>query len=220
MTTENEDLLKVYFPDLTLEMKSKLLKLQELYLHWNNQINVISRKDIDELMIRHVLHSLALQKFIALRTGTEIMDLGCGGGFPGIPLAIVFPETQFLLVDSIEKKIKVVAEIAQALNLKNVTTKHARAEEIKHQFDFVVSRAVAPLEQLLFWTYKKYKKLNSNEKINGLICLKGGDLHQEISDAHNYLKASRITPNIQLTNISNYYTEDFFETKKIVYVGM
>ena len=218
--SESSTIFNSYFPNLNNFEIQQLLKLKELYVHWNAQINVISRKDMDEFLLRHILHSLAINKFINFRNGTQIMDLGCGGGFPGIPLAIIFPEVEFLMVDSIGKKIKVVNEVSQALQLKNVTAVQARAEDIKQQFDFVVSRAVAPLEQLLFWTYKKYKKLNSNEKTNGLICLKGGDLHQEISDAHNYLKASKITQNITLKNISEWYSEDFFETKKLVYCAL
>jgi 16S rRNA (guanine527-N7)-methyltransferase len=217
---QNIALINGYFPELDKNKVLHLLQLQDLYAHWNSQINVVSRKDMDEFMLRHVIHSLAITQFIQFRNGTQIMDLGCGGGFPGIPLAIIFPEVEFLLVDSIGKKIKVVSEIAQALQLKNVTALQARAEDIKQQFDFVVSRAVAPLEQLLYWTYKKYKKLNSNAKTNGLICLKGGDLHQEISDAHNYLKASKIPQNITFKNISEWYTQEFFETKKLVYCAM
>jgi len=213
-------LITYNFTSIDSAKLEQLAQLEQLYTFWNSQINIVSRKDIEELMLRHVLHSLAITKYIAFNPDAQIMDLGCGGGFPGIPLAIMFPETEFLLVDSIGKKIKVVTEIAKALDLKNVTAWHGRAEDVKQQFDFVVSRAVAPLEKLLYWTYRKYKKTSSHTSRNGLICLKGGDLHQEISDAHNYLKASKINPKIKLIEISEWYKNDFFETKKLIYCEM
>lgn len=211
-------LLSNYFPKLDESKIEKLCQLKQLYTYWNNQINVVSRKDIDEFNLHHVLHSLAILNIISFSPKSCIMDLGCGGGFPGIPLSIVFPETEFLLVDSIGKKIKVVNEIAHELQLSNVQTKHGRAEEVNARFDFVVSRAVAPLESLLRWTKNKYKTSNNNSLPNGLICLKGGDLHEELANGHNYLKQQKMQPDIRLHAISDWFNEPFFETKKIVYV--
>lgn len=213
-------LLTSYFPALDQSKIDKLVQLKQLYTFWNNQINVVSRKDIEEFNLHHVLHSLSLLHVISFSPNARVMDLGCGGGFPGVPLAIAFPETQFLLVDSIGKKIKVVNEIAQELKLTNIRTLHGRAEEVKEKFDFVVSRAVAPLESLLKWTNHKYESTSRHEIANGLICLKGGDLHQEIADAHNYLRQQKMQPDIRLHAISDWFNEPFFETKKIVYVKM
>ena len=212
--------LESYFKELTPRQKEQFVSFEKLFLEVNQRINLISRKDHNNFFIHHLLHSLSIANFFKFKSGTDVLDLGTGGGLPGIPLAIMFPEVNFLLCDSIRKKLTAVDEMVEYLQLKNVSTAWQRAETIERRFDFVVSRAVAPLEQLLFWTYKKYKKLNSNEKTNGLICLKGGDLHQEISDAHNYLKASKIPQNITLKDISEWYKEEFFETKKLVYCAL
>ena len=197
-------------PDLHESQLSQLLATKELYEIWNQQINVISRKDMDEFYIHHVLHSLSLVTLLKFQPGSIILDLGTGGGFPGIPLAIVFPDVHFHLVDSIGKKIKVVNEVATALELKNVTTQHSRVEDVKGQFDFVVSRAVAPLSDLLGWTKGKYSGTQKNALPNGLICLKGGDLRDEIKAvASSYI--------VEQYAISDTFQLDFFETKKIVY---
>jgi 16S rRNA (guanine527-N7)-methyltransferase len=201
------DILLKYFPELTEQQQKSFSKLYELYKDWNDKINVISRKDIDNLMERHVLHSLAIAKFVTFRNGSKIMDLGTGGGFPGVPLAILFPECRFHLVDSIGKKLKIIDAVKEELDLKNIFTFHKRAEEMDYQYDFVVSRAVAPLPDLLKWTDRKYLYKQLNEKGNGLICLKGGDLTNEIEGISNV----RITP------LSTYFTEDFFKDKSLVY---
>ena len=174
------EIIQKYFPELTDTQKEQFMALYDLYTDWNSKINVISRKDITNLYEHHVLHSLGIAKVINFRPGTEIMDLGTGGGFPGIPLAIMFPDTHFHLVDSIGKKVKVATEIASAIGLKNVTTRHCRAEEEKQLFDFVVSRAVMPLTDLLKIIRKNIKKEQNNALPNGLICLKGGELQNEV----------------------------------------
>lgn len=198
-----------YFPDLTETQKQQFAALYDLYTDWNSKINVISRKDITNLYEHHVLHSLGIAKIIHFRPETEIMDLGTGGGFPGIPLAILFPDTHFHLVDSIGKKVKVATEIAQAVGLKNVTTRHCRAEEEKQQFDFVVSRAVMPLTDLLKIIRKNIRKEQHNALPNGLICLKGGELDREVMPVkHQTL----------IYDLKDYFEEEFFETKKVVYV--
>lgn len=203
------DIILKYFPDLTETQKEQFAALYDLYTDWNSKINVISRKDITNLYEHHVLHSLGIAKIIRFRPGTEIMDLGTGGGFPGIPLAILFPDTHFHLVDSIGKKVKVATEIAQAIGLKNVTTRHCRAEEEKEQFDFVVSRAVMPLTDLLKICRKNIKKKQQNALPNGLICLKGGELEREVLPVKH---------NTTITELKDFFTEEFFETKKVVYV--
>lgn len=203
------DIILKYFPDLTETQKEQFAALYDLYTDWNSKINVISRKDITNLYEHHVLHSLGIAKIIRFRPGTEIMDLGTGGGFPGIPLAILFPDTHFHLVDSIGKKVKVATEIAQAIGLKNVTTRHCRAEEVKGQFDFVVSRAVMPLTDLLKICRKNIKKEQQNALPNGLICLKGGELEREVLPVKH---------NTTITELKDFFTEEFFETKKVVYV--
>lgn len=203
------DIILKYFPDLTETQKEQFAALYDLYTDWNSKINVISRKDITNLYEHHVLHSLGIAKIIRFRPGTEIMDLGTGGGFPGIPLAILFPDTHFHLVDSIGKKVKVATEIAQAIGLKNVTTRHCRAEEEKEQFDFVVSRAVMPLTDLLKICRKNIKKEQQNALPNGLICLKGGELEREVLPVKH---------NTTITELKDFFTEEFFETKKVVYV--
>ncbi|MEN9395214.1 MAG: Ribosomal small subunit methyltransferase [Bacteroidota bacterium] len=197
-------------PNLDESQLNQLIATKALYEIWNQQINVISRKDMDSFYMHHVLHSLSLVTLLKFQPGSRILDLGTGGGFPGIPLAIVFPEVHFHLVDSIGKKIKVVNEVSTALGLKNVTTQHARVEEVKGQFDFVVSRAVAPLAELLSWTKGKYSGAQKNALPNGLICLKGGDLREEI-------KAVSSSHIVEQYSISDTFQLEFFETKKIIY---
>ena len=197
-----------YFPDLSLNQKSNFEKLFELYTFWNNQINVISRKDIDLVYERHVLHSLGIAKVISFRPETKVLDVGTGGGFPGIPLAILFPETDFFLVDSIGKKIKVVNEISNALNLKNVRAKHCRAEDINEKFHFVVSRAVTEFPVFYSWIKNKFLIQNLNDLKNGILYLKGGDLKEEFGIYYDHA---------QFYELKNYFKEEFFETKKVVY---
>lgn len=180
-----------------------------MYQDWNSKINVVSRKDIDQLYERHVLHSLSIAKFISFSPGSEILDVGTGGGFPGIPLAIMFPECIFNLVDSIGKKITVVKEVAKALELNNLTAEHQRMEKVSRKFDFIVSRAVAQTKQLFIWSHQKVSKDQNNELDNGMILLKGGDLSQEMKEfGRRYMEK----------NLSDYFTEEFFETKKIIYI--
>jgi 16S rRNA (guanine527-N7)-methyltransferase len=198
-----------YFPDLLSAQLEQFRQLGPLYSEWNEKINVISRKDIDELYERHVLHSLAIAKFTTFKPGTQLLDVGTGGGFPGIPLAIMFPEVHFHLVDSIGKKIKVVEEIARTIGLTNVTAEHNRMEKIKGPFDFIVSRAVAPTKQLYNWTHQSISKVSRNSLDNGWILLKGGDLKQELKEAK--------LP-YQMTAISDYFSEAFFETKQVIYI--
>ena len=196
------EIILKYFPDLTEEQRKQFAALYDLYIDWNSKINVISRKDIENLYEHHVLHSLGIAKTIQFRSGTSIMDLGTGGGFPGIPLAILFPEVTFHLVDSIGKKVRVATEVANAIGLKNVTFRHARAEEEKRTFDFVVSRAVMPLADLI-------KIIKKNALPNGLICLKGGELeHETMPFKHKTV----------IHNLSDSFEEEFFQTKKVVYV--
>lgn len=203
------ELVTRYFPALTNEQCRQFTALYELYADWNSKINVISRKDIGNLYLHHVLHSLAIAKFINFRPGTRIMDLGTGGGFPGIPLAIMFPEVGFHLVDSIGKKVRVAEAIAQATGLTNVTTSHARAQEVKEKYDFVVSRAVMPLEELVKIVTKNILREQHNALPNGLIALKGGELENEARPFKN---------RVIMHNLSQDFDEDFFETKKIVHV--
>jgi 16S rRNA (guanine527-N7)-methyltransferase len=206
--TDTNELLKKYFTfsgnQFDLFEKHKAL-IQE----WNAQINVISRKDMEAFTERHVLHSLGIFKFMPFQAGSKILDLGTGGGFPGIPLAIAMPEVEFLLVDSIGKKIKVVNEVASSLGLKNVRAVHTRVENVKEKFDFIVSRAVAPTQELLQWTQNKYSTTDKNGIPNGLICLKGGDLKEELKAVKQYK---------EVHELSSLFQEEFFETKKIVYV--
>lgn len=204
------ELILKYFPDLTEEQKRQFAALYDLYTDWNSKINVISRKDIENLYEHHVLHSLGIAKVIRFKPGTKVMDLGTGGGFPGIPLAILFPEVQFHLVDSIGKKVRVATEIAGSIGLKNVTTRHARAEEEKQMFDFVVSRAVMPLTDLLKIIRKNISPKQQNALPNGLICLKGGELEKETMPVKN---------KTTMWNLKEFFGEEFFETKKVVYVA-
>ena len=205
------DIVKKYFPNLSEKQLEQFELLFPLYTEWNEKINVISRKDIDHVMLHHVLHSLAIAKIIDFRPGTEILDVGTGGGFPGIPLAILFPECQFLLVDSIGKKIKVVEEVAKALGLLNVQAKHARAEDIDQDFEFVVSRAVTRITPFYYWVRKKISPNHFHAIRNGILYLKGGDLTEELEEFGKKHK---------LFDISTYFEEDFFETKKVLYVPM
>lgn len=205
------ELIEKYFPEISETQSEQYKMLDALYHDWNAKINVISRKDIDNLYEHHVLHSLAIAQFIKFKEGTEIMDLGTGGGFPGIPLAIMFPNCHFHLVDSIGKKIKVCTEIAKDLGLSNVTFRHCRAEEEKGKFDYVVSRAVMPLADLIKIVRKNISPKQNNALPNGLICLKGGELEHETMP----VKHSTV-----LTSISDFFEEPFFETKKVVYVQL
>jgi len=197
-----------YFPDLTEKQIQQFTDLQELYEHWNAQINVISRKNMDSLYTNHILHSLAIAKVIQFEKGTKILDIGTGGGFPGIPLAILFPEVEFLLVDSIGKKIKVVNEVSTEIGLKNVRTTHERAENIKETFDFVVSRAVTNMTDFKKWVKGKFNKKHNNSLKNGVLYLKGGDLSEELRGISHTSH-----------EISDTFKEEFFETKKVIYIS-
>lgn len=202
------ELIEKYFPELTDVQRNQFAKLQELYEDWNLKINVVSRKDIDELYLRHVLHSLGIAKVQAFLPEAHILDVGTGGGFPGIPLAILFPETQFHLVDSIGKKIKVVNEVVEGLGLTNVKTTNARVEELDGQFDFIVSRAVAVMPTFVHWVKGKTAKKSRHELKNGILYLKGGDLSEELSEY----------PSAAVYNLQDYFEEDFYQTKKVVYL--
>lgn len=202
------ELIEKYFPHLSQLQKEQFYRLQDLYKDWNLKINVVSRKDIDELYLRHVLHSLGIAKVQDLNEGANILDVGTGGGFPGIPLAIMFPETNFHLVDSIGKKIKVVEEVVAGLGLKNVKTTNSRVEEIPGEYDFIVSRAVAAMPTFVHWVKGKITKASNHDLKNGILYLKGGDLTEEL---HPYRNA-------QIFPLSNYFQEEFFDTKKVVYL--
>lgn len=203
------EIILKYFPDLTDKQKEQFAALFDLYSDWNSKINVISRKDIDNLYTHHVLHSLAIGKLIQFVNGTHILDVGTGGGFPGIPLAILFPECEFTLIDSIGKKIKVATEVASSIGLKNIQLKHSRAEEIKDKFDFVVSRAVMPLPDLVKIVRKNISKDSKNSLPNGIICLKGGNLEGELKPFKKTAEAD---------DLSMFFSEEYFKEKKIVYV--
>lgn len=205
------ELINKYFPHITEEQRQRFTALDALYRDWNSKINVISRKDIDNLYEHHILHSLGIAQIINFKPGTRVMDLGTGGGFPGIPLAIMFPEVHFHLVDSIGKKIRVCDEVRTALGLTNVTTEWTRAENLKDKYDFVVSRAVMPLADLVKLVRKNIATKTQNAMPNGLICLKGGELANEVLP----MKAHTL-----ITSLSDYFEEEFFETKKVVYVSL
>lgn len=205
------ELINKYFPNITEEQRQRFAALDALYRDWNSKINVISRKDIDNLYEHHILHSLGIAQVIKFKPGTRVMDLGTGGGFPGIPLAIMFPDVHFHLVDSIGKKIRVCDEVRTALGLTNVTTEWTRGENLKDKYDFVVSRAVMPLTDLVKLVRKNISPKAQNAMPNGLICLKGGELEHEVLP----MKAHTL-----ITSLSDYFEEEFFETKKVVYVSL
>lgn len=202
------ELILKYFPDLTPLQIEQFTKLEALYQDWNLKINVVSRKDIDELYLRHVLHSLAIAKVMDFKSGSSMMDVGTGGGFPGIPLAILYPECEFHLVDSINKKLNVVREVVTGLELQNVKVTHSRVEEIKETYDFIISRAVAAMPTFVHWIKGKVAKTQQNDLKNGILYLKGGDLTEELKDYQT----------TTIYNISDFYEEDFFETKKVVHL--
>jgi 16S rRNA (guanine527-N7)-methyltransferase len=204
-----EEILK-YFPDINDEQRAQFEKLGELYQDWNAKINVISRKDIESLYVKHVLHSLAIAKVQPFEPGTTILDVGTGGGFPGIPLAILFPETRFYLIDVILKKITVVKAVADGLGLKNVKAEQLRAENVKGDFDFIVSRAVTNMPDFVSWVRDKIKKQQKHELKNGILYLKGGDLSEELKDF----------PNAKEYNIAGFFDDPFFETKKVVHLPL
>lgn len=202
------ELVLKYFPDITSEQKDQFAELETLYKDWNEKINVISRKDTDSLYEKHILHSLGIAKIMEFADNTKILDIGTGGGFPGIPLAILFPNVQFTLVDSIGKKITVVNGVAESLGLKNVTAHHMRAEQLKEKFHFVVSRAVTQMPVFLTWLRGKFEKEQFNPKHNGVIYLKGGDLGEELAGIK-----------CEIFQLKNYFEEEFFDTKKVVYLS-
>lgn len=209
MLIPSADIIYHYFPKLSGKQREQYRQLGELYPHWNAQINVISRKDIDKLYLHHVLHSLGIAKFTNFVANTRILDVGTGGGFPGIPLAILFPEVHFHLVDSIGKKIKVVREVASAIGLENVEADHIRAEQLDEQYDFVVSRAVTRLIDFYPWVANRFLRKAKNSIPNGILYLKGGDLREELKEAKL---------NAEVYALSDYFNEDFFDTKHIVYI--
>jgi len=204
-----QEILK-HFPNLTEVQIDQFTRLEELYKEWNAKINVISRKDIDELYTRHVLHSLGIAKVMDFRPGASVMDVGTGGGFPGIPLAILYPETKFYLIDIIAKKIKVVQEVANGLGLKNVKAEQKRAETVNKEFDFIVSRAVTNMPDFVKWVRGKVKKDQNHDLPNGILYLKGGDLTEELS----------VFQKVTTYNLSDFFEDEFFETKKVVHLAM
>lgn len=202
------ELINKYFPNLSEEQKIQFAKLDALYKDWNEKINVISRKDTESLYEKHILHSLGIAKVMPFEDGTKVLDIGTGGGFPGIPLAILFPNVQFTLIDSIGKKISVVQSVAESLELKNVTAIHGRAEKAKDKFHFVVSRAVTQMPVFLRWLKGKFEKEQFNSKHNGVLYLKGGDLAEELAGIR-----------CEIFQLKNYFDEEFFDTKKVVYIS-
>lgn len=202
------ELVLKYFPDITSEQKDQFAELETLYKDWNEKINVISRKDTDSLYEKHILHSLGIAKVMEFADNTKVLDIGTGGGFPGIPLAILFPNAQFTLVDSIGKKITVVKGVAESLGLKNITAHHLRAEQLKEKFHFVVSRAVTQMPVFLTWLRGKFEKEQFNPKHNGVLYLKGGDLGEELAGIK-----------CEIFQLKNYFEEEFFDTKKVVYLS-
>lgn len=205
------ELILKYFPDLTTQQQAQFDALYELYKVWNEKINVISRKDIDNLYTNHILHSLGIAKVMKFKPGASVLDVGTGGGFPGIPLAILFPETKFHLVDSINKKITVVNAVAEGAGLKNVKGEWSRAEQIRGEYDFIISRAVTRIKEFYGWVNQKVKEDSVHDLDNGILYLKGGDLDEELSE----LKRPHC-----VYNLSDYFKEEFFETKKVVYVPL
>ena len=203
------DIVEKYFTGLSERQSEQFQQLEGLYREWNEKINVISRKDIDALSVHHVLHSLAIAKVISFKGGTKVLDVGTGGGFPGIPLAIMFPEVDFFLVDSIGKKIKVVEGVAGALGLKNVTARQVRVETMKEKFDFIVSRAVTAFPAFVSLTRNRIRESSFNDLANGILYLKGGDFEEEIKDFRN---------RVSIYNIPDFFEEEFFETKKLIYM--
>jgi len=202
------ELIKKYFPEISEKQEDQFRKLEELYKNWNEKINVISRKDMDSLYEKHILHSLGIAEVMEFAPETKVLDIGTGGGFPGIPLAIMFPETHFTLIDSIGKKITVVSAVAEGIGLQNVTAVHGRAEKLKEKFHFVVSRAVTQMPEFLRWLKGKFEKEQFNPKHNGVLYLKGGDLAEELAG----LKC-------EIFSLKNYFDEEFFDTKKVVYLS-
>lgn len=197
-----------YFPNLSDRQREQILALGSLYRDWNTRINVVSRKDIEELYLRHVLHSLGIAKVHEFAPGLEVLDVGTGGGFPGIPLAILYPETHFTLIDAIGKKIRVVEDVIRGLGLENAIARQVRAEHMQEQYDFIVSRAVAAMPTFVHWTHGRLKKTSSDSLANGILYLKGGDLSEELTDF----------PSAQIYPLSSFFSEPFFETKKVVYL--
>ena len=206
----NQELIFKYFPNLTELQRKQFSQLGELYIDWNQKINVISRKDMENFYLHHVLHSLSIAKIVEFKAFTEIMDAGTGGGFPGIPLAIMFPEVKFYLVDSIGKKIKVVKEVVLSLGLKNVEAEQLRMEQVNRTFDFVISRAVTSLPDFMRWTSYKFHNKSFNTVRNGVLYIKGGDIQKELNEIKKFKK--------KIYNIPDFFEEDFFDTKKVVHI--
>ena len=208
---QTAEIIFQYFPELTAIQRTQFEKLGPLYADWNDKINVISRKDIDNLYVNHVLHSLSIAKIVSFNATATVLDVGTGGGFPGIPLAIMFPAAKFHLVDSIGKKITVVRNVSDALGLKNVMAEQVRAEQVSHEYDFVISRAVTRLREFYYWVNRKVKTRSTHPLYNGIIYLKGGDLSEEMAELN--------MPH-QIFEINSYFKEEFFDTKKIVYLPL